>query len=97
MTFDELVAAFLSLCRDTEYDPDQKRADDGEWTDGGGGSGSGRSKKVKPATSDEHEKRMAALKAELSGLNTTLGGLKKARQSGLGMNFGSGKDFKDKP
>jgi hypothetical protein len=34
--FDDLVAAFLSLCRDTEFDPSQKRADDGEWTNGGG-------------------------------------------------------------
>jgi hypothetical protein len=35
--FDDLVGAFLSLYRDTEFDPSQKRADDGEWTDGGGG------------------------------------------------------------
>jgi hypothetical protein len=94
--FDELIAAFLSLARDTEYDPDQKRADDGEWTDEGGGGGGG-SKKVKPATSDEYAKRIAALKAELSGLNTTLGDLKKARKGGLGKNFGGQKDFVDKP
>jgi hypothetical protein len=37
--FDDLVTAFLSLCRDTEFDQSQKRADDGKWTDGGGSGG----------------------------------------------------------
>ncbi len=44
--FDDLLAAFLKLLRDSEFDPGQKRNDSGEWTDEGGGSG--KRKKAKP-------------------------------------------------
>lgn len=41
-TFDELVTSFIELFRDVEYSDDQKRADDGKWTDGGGSASKGK-------------------------------------------------------
>ncbi len=51
--FNALINAFMELCQAKEYDASQARADDGKWTDGGGGGGKVESKsKVKKLSND---------------------------------------------
>jgi hypothetical protein len=45
-TFDDLISAFVELCRAEEYSDDQKRADDGKWADEGGGGGGDHKTKI---------------------------------------------------